>query len=624
MKTKLIKLISIIILLCLSGGVTVSAYAKEQGAATGIAFSASAMTVETGGTLALNAVITPADAADKTLLWSSSDANVAAVDGYGFVTGVSKGTATITAAAADGSGSKAAIRINVITTVKAIEISGPNDMTAGKSIRLAAAVSPSDATNKKVVWSSSDTNVVSVSSSGKVTAKKIGSTKTVTVTAQAADGSGVFGSLLITVRPAAAAVSIWRGIDDVTGRTLSIDLAAADKTIRLSASVSPEDAGQGILWTTSSAGVAKVDGNGLVTGLSKGTATITASASDGSGRKAKIRITAATMVKSIEITGPNTVTAGKSIRLAAAVSPSDATNKKVVWSSSDTNVVTVNSEGKVTAKKVGSTKTATVTATAKDGSGVFGIILVTVKPAAAAVIIWRGIDDVTGRTLGVDPVVDKTIQLSANVSPVDAGQGVLWTTSNGKVASVDGTGRVTCLSNGTAVITAAAADGSRKKATVTLSILPAPAAPILTPTPTPRPEAMPMPITTPTETELSFEKTVADLVNMYRAENDLPPLTLSAELSGAARIKSRDMCDKNYFAHISPTYGSAADMLIGFNISFSYMGENIAKGFSSAEQVVNSWMNSPGHRANILNPNYKQIGVGHVSNGGIWTQIFVG
>jgi len=123
---------------------------------------------------------------------------------------------------------------------------------------------------------------------------------------------------------------------------------------------------------------------------------------------------------------------------------------------------------------------------------------------------------------------------------------------------------------------------------------------------------------------LSFEQQVAALVNEQRAANGLAPLTLSEELSNVARTKSQDMHDNNYFSHTSPTYGSPFDMLKSFGISYRAAGENIAMGYSTPEAVVNAWMNSAGHRANILSASYTQIGVGYVADGNYWTQEFIG
>jgi len=122
----------------------------------------------------------------------------------------------------------------------------------------------------------------------------------------------------------------------------------------------------------------------------------------------------------------------------------------------------------------------------------------------------------------------------------------------------------------------------------------------------------------------AYENKVFELTNVERTKNGLKPFTLNVELSKVARIKSQDMTDKNYFDHNSPTYGSPFDMMKKFGISYSYAAENIAKGQKTPEEVVTAWMNSAGHRANILNPNLTQIGVGYDSRANTWTQQFIG
>ncbi|WP_226642095.1 CAP domain-containing protein [Mesobacillus subterraneus] len=122
----------------------------------------------------------------------------------------------------------------------------------------------------------------------------------------------------------------------------------------------------------------------------------------------------------------------------------------------------------------------------------------------------------------------------------------------------------------------------------------------------------------------AYEQKVVELTNQERAKNGLKPLALDTELSKVAREKSRDMQSKGYFSHTSPTYGSPFDMMKKFGISYRSAGENIAMGQRTPEEVVNAWMNSSGHRANILNSSYTHIGVGHVATGNYWTQMFIG
>ncbi|MGM9564829.1 SafA/ExsA family spore coat assembly protein [Evtepia sp.] len=125
-------------------------------------------------------------------------------------------------------------------------------------------------------------------------------------------------------------------------------------------------------------------------------------------------------------------------------------------------------------------------------------------------------------------------------------------------------------------------------------------------------------------TVTSYETEVIRLVNEIRRENGLNPLTANWELSRVARYKSQDMADNRYFSHTSPTYGSPFQMIKAFGLSYRTAGENIAMGYSTPQAVVDGWMNSSGHRANILNASYTQIGVGYVVQGHYWTQMFIG
>lgn len=122
----------------------------------------------------------------------------------------------------------------------------------------------------------------------------------------------------------------------------------------------------------------------------------------------------------------------------------------------------------------------------------------------------------------------------------------------------------------------------------------------------------------------AFEKEVIRLVNAERAKYGLSPLTYSEELTRGAREKSADMQKNNYFSHTSPTYGSPFDQMKQMGITYQSAGENIAMGYSTPEAVVNAWMNSEGHRKNILSANYNEIGVGYVEQGHYWTQWFRG
>jgi len=122
------------------------------------------------------------------------------------------------------------------------------------------------------------------------------------------------------------------------------------------------------------------------------------------------------------------------------------------------------------------------------------------------------------------------------------------------------------------------------------------------------------------------EQEVFNLINQQRTQNGLPALKIDDEVQNVARIKAQDMVDNNYFSHTSPTYGSPFDMLKSFGVSYKSAGENIA-GNSSNSGAVNAWMNSAGHKANILSNNYNYTGIGVVSSpkyGKMYVQMFIG
>lgn len=126
----------------------------------------------------------------------------------------------------------------------------------------------------------------------------------------------------------------------------------------------------------------------------------------------------------------------------------------------------------------------------------------------------------------------------------------------------------------------------------------------------------------PAKDTQGFTQQVLDLVNKQRQNAGLNTLNMDGSLSNMALVKAQDMINNNYFDHNSPTYGSPFDMMQQFGIPYSYAGENIAKGQTSAQQVMNDWMNSEGHRANIMNNNFKKIGIGYYN--GAWVQEFTG
>ncbi|MFX3623053.1 MAG: CAP domain-containing protein [Ectobacillus sp.] len=161
----------------------------------------------------------------------------------------------------------------------------------------------------------------------------------------------------------------------------------------------------------------------------------------------------------------------------------------------------------------------------------------------------------------------------------------------------------------------------------------APAEPPATPGTTPNPaDTTEQPATpnttspTPETANVSADSMLMEVVrltNEQRRRNGLSDLTVDITLANVAQTKAVDMANKGYFSHTSPTYGSPFTMMKSFGVTYTAAGENIAKGQRSAQQVVDDWMNSPGHRANILNANYTHIGVGHTTNQNCWVQMFI-
>ena len=158
---------------------------------------------------------------------------------------------------------------------------------------------------------------------------------------------------------------------------------------------------------------------------------------------------------------------------------------------------------------------------------------------------------------------------------------------------------------------------------------PAPNTPTPTLAPVEKPTASPSPSNSnvvkppvPSAQNSTFEARVLELVNEERKRTGASPLTMDTQLSNIARVKSLDMQQNGYFSHTSPSYGSVADLLKLFGISFEAAGENLAHGYSTPETVVEGWLNSESHRSNILSSNYRKIGVGYIEEGHHWTQIF--
>ena len=420
---------------------------------TSVTLNKTSLTLNVGKTSTLTATVGPSDANNKTVKWTTSDSSVATVSSAGEVKGVKRGTATITATAADGSGKKATCSVTVKQPVTSLTLNKTAlTLNNGKTATLTATVGPSNANNKTVKWTTSNSAVATVSSTGVVKGLKRG---TATITATAADGSG---------KKAACKVTVTKLVTSLTLNKTVLPLQPK-KTEKLTATVSPSDAdNKTVKWTTSNSAVATVNSNGKVTAKGKGTAIIKATAADGSGENATCTVTVVTPKKSVSSVTLKktslTMQVGKTQTLSVTVKPTNADIRNVIWTSSNTKVATVDSKGKVKAIGKG---TATITATAADGSG---------KNAACKVTVLKKI--VTGVTIKSKAntvKVKQTLTLTATVKPTNADiVDVTWKSSNTKVATVDSNGKVRGIKKGTVTITATAKDGSGKKDTMKVTV----------------------------------------------------------------------------------------------------------------------------------------------------------
>jgi len=430
------------------------------------------------GTLQLTATVAPSNATNKTVTWSIvNGTGQATISSTGLVTAVSNGTVTARATATDGSGVVGSLVITIssqvipVTGITVMGTGGATSITSNNgTLQLTATVAPTNATNKTVTWSVvNGTGQATISSTGLVTAVSNG---TVTARATANDGSGVVGSLVITISNQQIPVT---GIT-VTGTGGATSITSDNGTLQLTATVTPADAtNKTVTWSiVNGTGQATINPTGLVTAIANGTVTARATANDGSGVVGTLVITISSQVipvTGITVTGASGATVITSdngtLQLTATVAPTNATNNTVIWSVvNGTGQATISSSGLITALSNG---TVTARATATDGSGVVGSLVITISNQQIPV---TGIT-VTGTGGATSITSDNgTLQLTATVTPADAtNKTVTWSVVNGTgQATINPTGLVTAIANGTVTARATANDGSGVVGTLVITI----------------------------------------------------------------------------------------------------------------------------------------------------------
>lgn len=441
------------------------------------------MDMDTEKTLTLTGKLYPTDAMEG-LSWKSSNAKVLTVED-GVVTYVAgKGTVTITATAADGSRKAASVKIQVGSLTKSVAVAEPESkvLRAGKSLTLKATTEPVKPTVPGVIFrlvNSADSAYAAVTAAGKVTAKNVNEPHAVQIQAVSKDAAQVESNVItLTILPKSDQSLILKvGEDYVTKTTLARNvhetLSLAAYTLDVSGEAPAEEAAE-VTWKSSNVKVASVDENGTVTCLKSGSAAITAAMGKA---KATVTVKVTGLVKGITVTTKKaadslTLASGKTLALKANVEPANASNKAVTWSITEGSAYAkISSSGVITANKdLTGLRTVTVTATAKDGSGVSGSAQVTLRPLVQGLEIKRpGASENTTQVW--DMAARSTLQLSAVTYPVAARKDVTWKSSNAKVASIDAGGKITCLRAGTVTITATAKDGSGEKASFKLTVI---------------------------------------------------------------------------------------------------------------------------------------------------------
>lgn len=418
------------------GGYTAKCNLTVVISAQGVSLNTEKLTLKAGYKFQFTASVTPTSATNKDVVWSSSDEKVAVVSETGLVTAVAGGKCYITATTVSG-GFSAKCELTVLQSVSGISLENTTkNMYVGQSSELVARVLPETATNQKIAWSSSNPAVVTVTSKGKLTALSKG---TAIITAKTEDG-GYTATCAVTVNEKIPVVGFT--LDTYAARMIKGD------NLTIVATILPSNASEkGITWTSSNTKIAKVTSNGVVTAVSTGEAVIKAVTKDGSFQQ-QCKVVVIQPVTGINLGMDSLrIARGKTKTLTATVLPEDATNKDIIWSSSDDTIATVSVSGVVTAKAAGNVS---ITATSADGA--FS------QSCNVSVFVSATGVKLTTKTLTI-PKGDKRI-LTANVLPTDAeNKELVWESSNTNVARVNEAGQVTGRTKGTAKITVTTKDG---------------------------------------------------------------------------------------------------------------------------------------------------------------------
>ena len=407
-------------------------------AVSSVSLSKTTVDLVIGGTIQLTATVSPSNATDKSVTWSSSNQTIATVTPTGLVTANAEGTTNITANA---SGKTAICKVTVkkpTVAVTSVELDQTEiTLKKGATQTLKATVKPDNATDKTVSWASSKTDIATVDNTGKVTAIAKGSA---TITASCGG------------KTATCKVNVTIPVESVSLSETSLTLEKGSSAT-LTATVKPDDAtDKTVSWNSTNTSVATVTSGGIVVAVGGGTATIMATAGD---QTAVCNVTVTVSVTGITLDIPSmNLIKGETKALTATISPTDATDKTVTWTSNNSSIASVDNYGIVTAQGGGTT---TIVATCS-GKTAYCNVTVTVPVSSVSLnktelSLKEGTSETLTATVNPDDATDKT---------------VTWTSSNAAVASVDNTGKVTANIPGSTQITASSG-GKSAVCTVTVT-----------------------------------------------------------------------------------------------------------------------------------------------------------
>ncbi|MDE6208514.1 MAG: Ig-like domain-containing protein [Lachnospiraceae bacterium] len=407
------------------------------------------VTLRIGDTFRLTAEVNPEDATNKTLWWSSSNTDVITVDETGFITASGSGNATVIVQSAD-SGVIDVCNVSVYQPVETVTLN-THEMSVRKGtiFWLNAVAGPEGAVNKTIIWTSSDESIATVDASGMVTALNPGECSIIATS----QDTGISDKCVLRVT------------EPVTGIYLNATeayLYTGEKFVIIP-TVEPLDADdKSVTYLSSDPAVATVDSNGIVTGVSGGSAIILVTTVE-RGLVASMKVTVYEFVTSIKINNSSPyINNGVTRRLTVDVAPKTATNQGVTWSSSNPSIIRVSSNGNITAVGYG---TAIITATATDGSGISDSVIITsVRPVQSVTVNPTSVTVMEGGEVTVNVTVTPN---NATFKDVD------WVSSDPTIATVDFNGTITGVTAGVCYVTATSTDGNNLQARVKVTVRPA-------------------------------------------------------------------------------------------------------------------------------------------------------